>query len=104
MTGEQHHGIDRQHLSPLFAGQRVRAGDRRLRQCSVSVGPERKWLKSVETLAQSVVKAPPSRIIGAAPNLQSLLLSRNEVGDLRALAIWSATCFYRLEGFDEEDA
>jgi hypothetical protein len=59
---------------------------------------EWKWLKSVEALAQSVVKMPSSGIIGYAPNLQSLLLSMNEVGDWRALAIWSAACLYRLKG------
>jgi hypothetical protein len=55
-------------------------------------------LKSIETLAQSVVKTPSSRIIGDAPNLRSLLLSVNEVGDWRALAIRSAACLYRLDG------
>ena len=96
--GEQHCGIDRQRFSPLFAGQRAHAGSCWLRQCSVSVGLEWKWLKSVETLAQSVVKMPSSRIIGDAPNLQSLSLSMNKVGDWRALAIWSAACLYSLKG------
>ncbi|KAL3800455.1 hypothetical protein HJC23_011692 [Cyclotella cryptica] len=65
---------------------------------SMKIALDAARLKSVETLAQSVVKTPSSRIIGDAPNLRSLLLSVNEVGDWRALAIRSAACLYRLEG------
>mmetsp|Transcript_29255 Transcript_29255/g.60806 ORF Transcript_29255/g.60806 Transcript_29255/m.60806 type:complete len:919 (+) Transcript_29255:256-3012(+) len=60
-------------------------------------------LKSVETLAASVIKTKGK--LGHlnsddARNLRSMLLSVNDEGDWRALAIRSAACLYRLEGLE----
>jgi ppGpp synthetase/RelA/SpoT-type nucleotidyltranferase len=51
-------------------------------------------LKSMEATAAQVVKTCPQ----TSANLRSLLLSVNEVGDWRALAVRSAACLYRLRG------
>ena len=51
-------------------------------------------LKSMEATAAKVVKTSPQ----TSANLRSLLLSVNEVGDWRALAVRSAACLYRLQG------
>jgi len=70
---------------------------------AVKIALDAAKLKSMETLATTVVrkngKLGPLRS-GDARNLRSLLLTVNEEGDWRALAIRSAACLYRLEGLE----
>jgi ppGpp synthetase/RelA/SpoT-type nucleotidyltranferase len=70
---------------------------------AVKIALDAARLKSMETLATTVVrkngKLGPLRPVDAQ-NLRSLLLTVNEEGDWRALAIRSAACLYRLEGLE----
>jgi hypothetical protein len=61
---------------------------------SMKIALDAARLKSIEALAARVVKTSTS----SSSNLRSLLLSINEEGDWRALAIRSAACLYRLKG------
>mmetsp|Transcript_41042 Transcript_41042/g.74000 ORF Transcript_41042/g.74000 Transcript_41042/m.74000 type:complete len:888 (+) Transcript_41042:179-2842(+) len=70
---------------------------------AVKIALDAARLKSMETLATTVVRkngklGPLSS--ADARNLRSLLLTVNEEGDWRALAIRSAACLYRLEGLE----
>lgn len=77
---------------------------------AVKIALDSAKLKSMETLAASVVRSNESglpsgrrstgrRLHGPdARNLRSLLLSVNDEGDWRALAVRSAACLYRLRG------
>lgn len=68
---------------------------------AVKIALDAARLKSMETLASEVVVARNSALdFQDARNLRSLLLSVNEEGDWRALAIRSAACLYRLEGLE----
>mmetsp|Transcript_3566 Transcript_3566/g.5420 ORF Transcript_3566/g.5420 Transcript_3566/m.5420 type:complete len:989 (+) Transcript_3566:180-3146(+) len=68
---------------------------------AVKIALDAARLKSMETLASEVVVARNSALDSQdARNLRSLLLSVNEEGDWRALAIRSAACLYRLEGLE----
>ena len=70
---------------------------------SVKIALDAARLKSMESLAVAVVRKNgrlgPLRS-GHACNLRSLLLTVNEEGDWRALAIRSAACLYRLKGLE----
>ena len=70
---------------------------------SVKIALDSARLKSMENLAAAVVRKNgrlgPLRS-GDARNLRSLLLTVNEEGDWRALAIRSAACLYRLKGLE----
>lgn len=70
---------------------------------TVKIALDAARLKSMETLAAAVVRKHgrlgPLRSCDAR-NLRSLLLTVNEEGDWRALAIRSAACLYRLEGLE----
>ncbi|KAL3779203.1 hypothetical protein ACHAW5_009911 [Stephanodiscus triporus] len=70
---------------------------------SVKIALDAARLKSIESLAAAVVRRNgrlgPLRS-GDARNLRSLLLTVNEEGDWRALAIRSAACLYRLKGLE----
>lgn len=61
---------------------------------SMKIALDAARLKSIEALAATVVKSSSRN----SSNLRSLLLSINEEGDWRALAIRSAACLYRLRG------
>lgn len=61
---------------------------------SMKIALDAARLKSIETVAANVVKTSSRN----SSNLRSLLLSINEEGDWRALAIRSAACLYRLKG------
>ena len=70
---------------------------------AVKIALDAARLKSMETLATTVVRKNGK--LGSlghndARNLRSLLLTVNEEGDWRALAIRSAACLYRLEGLE----
>jgi len=70
---------------------------------AVKIALDAARLKSMETLAATVVRKNGK--LGSlnksdARNLRSLLLTVNEEGDWRALAIRSAACLYRLEGLE----
>jgi len=68
---------------------------------AVKIALDAARLKSMETLASEVVVARNAALDSHdARNLRSLLLSVNEEGDWRALAIRSAACLYRLEGLE----
>ncbi|KAL7469570.1 hypothetical protein ACHAXS_009819 [Conticribra weissflogii] len=70
---------------------------------AVKIALDAARLKSVESLAGSVIrtKGKLGQLNSAdARNLRSLLLSVNDEGDWRALAIRSAACLYRLEGLE----
>jgi len=71
---------------------------------AVKIALDAARLKSMETLAAKVVRKN-GKLLGRlssadARNLRSLLLTVNEEGDWRALAIRSAACLYRLEGLE----
>ncbi|KAL3823532.1 hypothetical protein ACHAXA_007210 [Cyclostephanos tholiformis] len=70
---------------------------------SVKIALDTARLKSMESLAAAVMRKNgrlgPLRS-GDARNLRSLLLTVNEEGDWRALAIRSAACLYRLKGLE----
>lgn len=71
---------------------------------AVKIALDAARLKSMETLAATVV-TKKGKLLGKlssadARNLRSLLLTVNEEGDWRALAIRSAACLYRLEGLE----
>lgn len=61
---------------------------------SMKIALDAARLKSIEALASRVVKISHVN----SSNLRSLLLSINEEGDWRALAIRSGACLYRLRG------
>lgn len=69
---------------------------------TVKIALDAARLKSMESLAASVMSLKNGRLgplrSSDARNLRSLLLTVNEEGDWRALAIRSAACLYRLEG------
>eukprot|EP00970_Alexandrium_tamarense_P016707 scaffold7172_cov119-Alexandrium_tamarense.AAC.14 len=70
---------------------------------AVKIALDAARLKSMESLATTVVRKNGKLghlRSGDARNLRSLLLSVNEEGDWRALAIRSAACLYRLEGLE----
>lgn len=70
---------------------------------AVKIALDAARLKSMEMLATSVVgKTGKIGYIDNvdAENLRSLLLSVNDMGDWRALAIRAASCLYRLEGLE----
>ncbi|KAL7548578.1 hypothetical protein ACHAWF_018872 [Thalassiosira exigua] len=71
---------------------------------AVKIALDAAKLKSMETLAEAVVRKNGKGLgplsVGDAKNLRSLLLTVNEDGDWRALAIRSAACLYRLEGLE----
>jgi ppGpp synthetase/RelA/SpoT-type nucleotidyltranferase len=68
---------------------------------AVKIALDAARLKSMEVLASEVVVSRNSELDSHdARNLRSLLLSVNEEGDWRALAIRSAACLYRLEGLE----
>eukprot|EP00578_Thalassiosira_sp_NH16_P024721 CAMPEP_0181095424 /NCGR_PEP_ID=MMETSP1071-20121207/10509_1 /TAXON_ID=35127 /ORGANISM="Thalassiosira sp., Strain NH16" /LENGTH=904 /DNA_ID=CAMNT_0023177799 /DNA_START=157 /DNA_END=2871 /DNA_ORIENTATION=- len=70
---------------------------------AVKIALDAARLKSMETLAATVVRknGKLGQLRSAdARNLRSLLLTVNEEGDWRALAIRSAACLYRLEGLE----
>ena len=68
---------------------------------AVKIALDAARLKSMEALASEVVVACNSGLDSEdARNLRSLLLSVNDEGDWRALAIRSAACLYRLEGLE----
>ena len=70
---------------------------------AVKIALDAARLKSMETLATTVVckngKVGQLRADDAR-NLRSLLLTVNEDGDWRALAVRAAACLYRLEGLE----
>lgn len=69
---------------------------------TVKIALDAARLKSMESLAAAVLSLKNGRLgplrSSDARNLRSLLLTVNEEGDWRALAIRSAACLYRLEG------
>jgi ppGpp synthetase/RelA/SpoT-type nucleotidyltranferase len=69
---------------------------------TVKIALDAARLKSMESLAAAVMSLKNGRLgplrSSDARNLRSLLLTVNEEGDWRALAIRSAACLYRLEG------
>lgn len=70
---------------------------------AVKIALDAARLKSMETLAAKVVRKNGrlGRLRFAdAQNLRSLLLTVNDEGDWRALAVRSAACLYRLEGLE----
>jgi (p)ppGpp synthase/HD superfamily hydrolase len=69
---------------------------------AVKIALDAARLKSMEMLASAVVIGSSKSELDShdARNLRSLLLSVNEEGDWRALAIRSAACLYRLEGLE----
>ncbi|KAL7551402.1 hypothetical protein ACHAWF_014597 [Thalassiosira exigua] len=70
---------------------------------AVKIALDAAKLKSMETLAATVVRKNGklgSLRSADATNLRSLLLTVNEDGDWRALAVRSAACLYRLEGLE----
>jgi len=93
-----HAGSDAKYLCAL-AG----LGLERFGEHAVKIALDAARLKSMEELATTVVhkigkRGPLSS--AAARNFRRLLLTVNEEGDWRALAIRSAACLYRLEGLE----
>jgi len=92
----QHAGSDAKYLCAL-AGSGIESFGTH----AVKIALDAARLKSMETLASEVVVARNAALDSQdARNLRSLLLSVNEEGDWRALAIRSAACLYRLEGLE----
>jgi ppGpp synthetase/RelA/SpoT-type nucleotidyltranferase len=92
----RHAGSDAKYLCALAGSGIEHYGTH-----AVKIALDAARLKSMEMLASEVVVSRNSELDSHdARNLRSLLLSVNEEGDWRALAIRSAACLYRLEGLE----